>query len=258
MGDSWNLNGGSIGSTQANLRVPGFVFRAQPAAAGAPDLAETVAWNPSDVQHAKRKAPAVVRVSAWAKQGADGSFIAYTREPGKGRREPTASGGIEFLPPERMPIDAATVSGSIPTGYSESSPTVSMHTGVSLHFGRVDRTIGAVTGWQMQGAESGDLVVYRVAADGTRTEALRLDSNGITLAAGEDIATATSVGSQFGASSSQKIGFHGATSTAQDTGWSTSGTGTRREVNAGDTLAQVTDTLATLVQKLTEKGLIGP
>jgi hypothetical protein len=129
---------------------------------------------------------------------------------------------------------------------------------VSLHFGRVDRTVGAVTGWQAQATETGDLIVYRVAGDASRTEAFRLTADGIKFAAGEDMEFGTTVGTRMGLTTSDKLSFHGATATAQDTGWSVTGTSTRRSVDSTDTLANVIDTLGTLVQKLTEKGLIGP
>jgi len=256
-GDSWLKPDRAYGITHANLRMPGMVFRAQPAAAGAPDLAETLSWAKDDVRHADRTAPAVLRVSAWTKQAVDGSPAEYTRARGDGV-EPTADGGIEFLPPERLPVDAGTLSGSVPSTHAESAPVVSVHPGVAVHFGTVDRSVGAVTGWQAQATEGGELVIYRVDASGVRTEKLRLTSSGITFAESVNMTfDSAGAGTRIGTDPSEKFGFHGAVPSAQDTGWSATGTSTRRTVDSGDALSDVIDTVGTLIQQLVAKGVIG-
>lgn len=83
-------------------------------------------------------------------------------------------------------------------------------------------------------------------------------TNNLLFADGVDLEFNTTTGSQIGTSASEKIGFHGATPSVQDSGWSVSNEVSTKTFDADsvsvDTLA---DVLGTLIETLKSKGILG-
>lgn len=83
-------------------------------------------------------------------------------------------------------------------------------------------------------------------------------ANNLLFADSVDLQFDTTNGSQIGTSASEKIGFHGATPSVQDSGWSVSNEVSTKTFDADsvsvDTLA---DVLGTLIETLKSKGILG-
>lgn len=193
------------------------VGRAQRVAEGAQDLRYTVTATAADIARAEDTFPQVWRLESIAAQGGADPFD-YTQPPGASRsRSGTANGMAVFMPPERDASDFISASYDPPGNAPSSNTAFVLAPGTELAFALPDIATGRpVSGVSLLRKSTGELEIYGIASDGTRELRVTLDGTGVvTLAEGTDIAAGTTTGTKIGTGTTQRIGFHDASPTPQ-------------------------------------------
>jgi len=247
-------------TTQAGLMTEtGFLelfARPQAVGVGLPDHAH--GWIPPPAKEEFDKtAPATLKIVAYGKQ--KGGQFDRTEEPGGATRYAggTADGGVVLLPPEVTMLDEDE--DYAPEGTAVSSSYLVAAPGVRVAFGKPDTaTGGAKDAISVEADATGRVTVRAHAADGTETTILEIDNGIVRLADGTNVQTGSATGSKIGSDASQKVGFHGATPTTQESGWTLpSGGSGRKSLAVGvDTLEETQDTLASLIDWARNKGFV--
>lgn len=259
--------------TLHEIAVPGILARPQLYLPGVADTRTQEGITPEATARVEATSPVVGR---WAAVGAQGGRVgasyfsapaggtqaagtpwAYTQKPGRSRfRGGSAPGGMWWMPPEVDPSDVEDAFA--PNGLSVSTTYLGVAPGGYFASGNPDLATGGVySGWSW-GASGADLSfrVHSSSAVATEFLAFRAATNDINFNDGLAFNFGVASGVRIGKTSAQKLAFHGAAPIAQSTGWS-SATGSRKTVATGDTLAQLVDTVGTMLAALIDKGLYG-
>lgn len=123
-----------------------------------------------------RVAPVVLRTETFAKQVSGGRPV-YTQPPGSSRYQGgTADGGLWFMPPEVGGEDRDDALA--PSGRSISTSVLGIGAGVRLGFGAPHIDTGHIVNGHWLKDDGGDLVVEKLNASGSPTEAFRFTTEG--------------------------------------------------------------------------------